>query len=64
MRAPWWLTTASSVVIALRGPVRRNADAIQGLRVTPTLIGRSAQDSDPESAERFWELAVAEMVDR
>lgn len=35
-------------------------DAMKHLRGMPTLIGRSAQASDPELAERFWELAEAE----
>ncbi|MDV8000049.1 SDR family NAD(P)-dependent oxidoreductase [Rhodococcus sp. IEGM 1408] len=34
-------------------------DAMQHLRGMPTLIGRSAEASDPAIAERFWELAAA-----
>ena len=35
-------------------------DAMQHLRGMPTLIGRSAEASDPAIAERFWEFAAAE----
>lgn len=35
-------------------------DAMKHLRGMPTLIGRSAQASDPELAARFWDLAEAE----
>lgn len=35
-------------------------DAMKHLRGMPTLIGRSAQASDPELAGRFWDLAEAE----
>src|SRR5690606_6115825 len=34
-------------------------DALRHLRGLPTLIGRSAEASDPAIAERFWELAEA-----
>lgn len=35
-------------------------DAMRNLRGLPTLIGRSAEASDPAIAERFWTLADAE----
>ncbi|MEH6622513.1 MAG: SDR family NAD(P)-dependent oxidoreductase [Dietzia maris] len=35
-------------------------DAMRHLRGIPTLIGRSAEASDPAIAERFWEFAAAE----
>ncbi|MCT1432811.1 SDR family NAD(P)-dependent oxidoreductase [Dietzia maris] len=35
-------------------------DAMRHLRGMPTLIGRSAEASDPAIAERFWEFAAAE----
>lgn len=35
-------------------------DAMRNLRGMPTLIGRSAEASDPAVAERFWEFAEAE----
>lgn len=35
-------------------------DAVQHLRGMPTLIGRSAEASDPEIAERFWQFAERE----
>lgn len=39
-------------------------DAMGHLRGMPTLIGRSAQASDPALAERFWEFAKAETASR
>ena len=35
-------------------------DAMRNLRGTPTLIGRSAEASDPSNADRFWEFARSE----
>lgn len=37
-------------------------DAMGHLRGMPTLIGRSAQASDPAVAERFWEFAATEVA--
>lgn len=38
-------------------------DAMRNLRGLPTLIGRSAEASDPAVAARFWEFASAETAD-
>lgn len=54
------LTTMSAATRPLPPCSYTGPDAMRHLRGMPTLIGRSAEASDPAAAARFWEFAAAE----
>ncbi|MCT2060667.1 SDR family NAD(P)-dependent oxidoreductase [Dietzia cinnamea] len=54
------LTTMSAATRPLPPCSYTGPDAMRHLRGMPTLIGRSAEASDPAAAARFWEFAEAE----